>query len=100
MCIFSKRSAGSYRAFVPLLTLAFFLASHPYIDYLLTEFKVCTGKYLPAVRTDQATKERGLCEKTRRQILSRTDRTNEVNEEFIIWLLAPFFIAFNEALCS
>ena len=33
------------------------------------------------------------------QMLSRTDRTNEV-KEFIVWLLAPFFIAFNEALAS
>ena len=50
-------------------------------------------------RTDRATKERSLCWKNRGQILSRTDRTNEVNKEFIIWLLASFFIAFNEAFC-
>ena len=36
-------------------------------------------------RTDLATKERGLCEKKpRRQILSCTDRANEVNKTFII----------------
>ena len=29
--------------------------------------------------------------KTQRQILSRTDRTNEVNKLFIIWLLVHFF---------
>ena len=46
-------------------------------------------------RTDRATKERGLCGKNRGHILSRTDWTNEVNKEFIIWLLIPSFITFN-----
>ena len=36
-----------------------------YIKGLLTECEVCTGKYLPEVfRTDRATKERALSEKT------------------------------------
>ena len=32
--------------------------------------------------------------KNRRQILSRTDRTNEVYKEFIIWLLVHFLLKF------
>ena len=32
-------------------------------------------------------KEGGLREENRGQILSRSDRTNEVNKEFITWLL-------------
>ena len=45
------------------------------------------GKVLPEVfRTDRATKERGLCDKKPKAILSRTDRANEVNKGFIIWL--------------
>ena len=54
------------------------------IDYLITEHKISTEKYLPEVcRTDQAMKERGLCGNSRGQILSRTDRTNEINMGFI-----------------
>ena len=30
--------------------------------------------------------------KNRRQILSRTDRANEVNKKFIIWLLVHFLL--------
>ena len=29
-----------------------------------------------------------------------TERTNEFNKEFITWLLAPFFVAFNERCSS
>ena len=61
-----------------------------YIDYLLTECEMYSGKYLPEV----------CMQKTRGQVISSTDRTNEVNKEFILWLLALFFIAFNETLCS
>ena len=32
--------------------------------------------------------------KNRRKILSRTDRANEVNKEFIIWLLVHFLLKF------
>ena len=32
--------------------------------------------------------------KNRRQILSRTDRANEVNKKFIIWLLVHFLLKF------
>ena len=49
---------------------------------------------------DRATKERNLGGKKRGQILSRKDQTNEVNKEFIIWLLVLFFIAFKNVLCS
>ena len=45
-----------------------------YIDYLSTECEVCTGNYLHEVFVQ--------CKKARGQILSRTDRTNEVNEEY------------------
>ena len=70
-------------------------------DYLLTEYEVCTGKHLSEVFVQTEQRRSEVCvEKIRGQILFRTDRTNEVNKEFIIWLLAPFFIAFNEALCS
>ena len=46
-------------------------------------------------RSDRATKERGLRGKNRVKTLSRKDQTNEVNMEFIVWLLVPFFITFN-----
>ena len=52
---------------------------------LLTECEVCTGKYLPKVFIHI------FVRKNRRQILSRTDRANEVNEEFIICVLVQFF---------
>ena len=59
------------------------------------------GKYLSEifVQTERRRSE-VRAEKNRVHILSRTDRTNEINKEFIICLLAPFFIAFNETLCS
>ena len=42
---------------------------------------------LPEVfRTDRATKERGLCDKNRRES-SDKNRANEVNKGFIIWRL-------------
>ena len=42
------------------------------------------GKYLPEF----------FVRKYRRQILSRTDRENEVNKEFIIWILVHFLLKF------
>ena len=35
-----------------------------------------------------------FAKKNRRQILSRTDRANEVNKTFIIWLLVHFLLKF------
>ena len=69
-------------------------------DYLLTECEVCTEKYLPEVFA-QTERRRSVvsAKKNRGEMLSRKDLTNEVNKEFIIWLLVPFFIVFNEALC-
>ena len=92
---FSSIKPNAYH-FLPAVSNNLFI-----IDYLLTECEVCTGKYLPEVFVQTERRRSEICaEKNRGQLLSRTDRTNEVNKEFIIWLLAPFFIAFNEALCS
>ena len=41
------------------------------------------------------TKERGLYEKIGRQMLTSIDRANEVKKDFIILLLANFFLNFN-----
>ena len=70
------------------------------IDYLLTECEVRMRKYLHEVFLQIERRWSEVCaKKIRGKILSRTNRTNEVNKKFIIWLLAHFFITFNEALC-
>ena len=51
-------------------------------------------------RRDRTRKERSLCRKNRGQIFFRSNQTNEVNKEFIIWLLVPAFIAFYELFPS
>ena len=52
-------------------------------------------------RTDWATKERGLCENPRRQILSCTDWANDVNKEFYYmafgWFSFPFLNEFSSS---
>ena len=55
------------------------------IKCLLTECEFCTGMYSPEVGARSV-------RKNRRQILSRTDRANEVNKTFIIWLLVHFLL--------
>ena len=73
-----------------------------YIKDLLTEREVCTGKYLPEVfvQTERRGSDEGArsVRKKQRQILSRTDRANEVKKEFIIWLLV-YFILFCFEVC-
>ena len=51
---------------------------------LLTECDVCTGNIAWGFRTDRATKE--VCAIKTEGKLSCTDRANEVNKGFIIWL--------------
>ena len=65
----------------------FNISAHPCIKGLLTECEVYTGKYLLRF-SYRTTKERGLYE-----ILSRTDRANEVNKTFITWLLVHFLLS-------
>ena len=65
----------------------FHIFVHPCIKGLLTECEVYTGKYLLRF-SYRTTKERGLYE-----ILSRTDRANEVNKTFITWLLVHFLLS-------
>ena len=55
---------------------------------IMNECEVCTRKYFPEVFVHtQATKERGLREKTE-------DRANEVNKTFITWLLVYRHLCF------
>ena len=59
--------------------------------YLSTQGEVCTGKYIPGVYVQS---ERGLYEKNRRQMVSTTDRKNEISKEFIIWLTVGYLSQF------
>ena len=61
---------------------------------LLTECEVCIGKYLSEVFVQTERRRSEVCAKKLRQIPSRTDRANEVNKEFIIWLLVHFLLKF------
>ena len=63
------------------------------IKGLLTECEGCTGKYLPEVFLQTERRRSEVCAKNRRQILSHTDRANEVNKTFIIWLLVHFLLS-------
>ena len=49
-------------------------------------------KYLPEVFVQTERWRSEVCAKNRRQILSHTDRANEVNKTFIIWLLVHFLL--------
>ena len=50
------------------------------------------GKYLPEVFVQTEPRRSEVCAKKQRQIFCRTDRPNEVNKTFIIWLLVHFLL--------
>ena len=68
---------------------------------LLTECEVSTGKYL-RLRFFYRPSDEGArsVRKNRKQLLSRTDRANEVNKTFIIWLLVHFRLKFATSFLS